>query len=102
MPRRWSTKTSVSTRRSATNPAVARRNLGIGLSTEGVGKSTGGIDIVVEVRIERSADNFSHRDTFGLRQLVHACALILRQVDLGTSCGHTATLYSILVARLHQ
>src|SRR3712207_2580738 len=90
-PRRWSTKTSVSRRRSATDPLIPTRSRGVGNAAEGgaqrcVGVWAGGLEVLVE----SPADNFGEGQSFRLDNLIDAAPLGLGEINLRAGGRHTA------------
>src|SRR5690606_30290613 len=88
-PRRWSTKTSVSIKPSATLPLGSRRTLEVHHRAEARAYYCIGINLLVQVAVEGPPSHLGHRQSLGRSHLLDPSLLGIRQIDLGPR-GHTA------------
>src|SRR5688572_12076829 len=92
---------SVSTRTSATVPFAAVGRFDGRVGAEGGGQRGRGVGLEGEVRVEGSTNDLGHGHAFRNGELVDVLALFVGQVDLSTSCWHTALIYSMRRRHTH-
>src|SRR3546814_14262144 len=86
--------TSVSTRTSATLPAVPARHVCRRRCSERGCEHSCRVVVVDDVLVDGAADHLGHRHSLCLSGTVDPGALFLGQVHLGARSGHTANIYS--------